>query len=398
MFSSLYTFGKTQDARAILLKAGEKCNAIQNGSYEMTTWMKFATESGDTSVADISCRFVRADTDTNFHSYFNSRLSIKNQVATEMIYDGKALVKLNLKDSSALFYSPNKYWNSIVNDTRKRYPLYRPFTYREKSHLPVDSTLKDKRNTLRYMGVEKINGENCHRILFQEYQVQDTNPKELNVIKVEFEYWISKKANLPIQYSQTIVIVMSKDTMTQYQAYRINKYTLNLPDMEPLIDINSVPRHYRIIDFNPTAKKKETLATGSEAPLWTLASLDNDSVSLNDLKGQLVLVDFFHKSCYPCLLAFPALQDLHEKYASKGLKVVGIDPYDKEADVLKSFLEKRDVTYTILLSDAIVPENYKVAGYPTLFLLDRTGKVILVQAGYSKEIDAMLEKLILENL
>ena len=67
------------------------------------------------------------------------------------------------------------------------------------------------------------------------------------------------------------------------------------------------------------------------------------------LKGKLVLIDFFTKSCYPCMLALLGLQALHKKYKSKGLNVIGINIYDKKEDGIIPFLSKRGITYPVLL-------------------------------------------------
>lgn len=98
------------------------------------------------------------------------------------------------------------------------------------------------------------------------------------------------------------------------------------------------------------------------------------------------------------MLALPGLQSLHEKYKNKGLKIIGIDPYDKEEDDISSFLKKRGVTYTVLLEGGETAKNYRVSGYPTLFLIDRNGKIVFIQEGYGDETDKKLEEIILKYL
>lgn len=78
--------------------------------------------------------------------------------------------------------------------------------------------------------------------------------------------------------------------------------------------------------------------------------------------------------------------------------MIGIDPYDSDKKDLAAFLKKRGVTYTILLSDRDLPVKYHVSGYPTLYLVDRTGKFVFSQSGYSEEMEKVLEELILKYL
>ncbi len=90
------------------------------------------------------------------------------------------------------------------------------------------------------------------------------------------------------------------------------------------------------------------------------------------------------------MLALPGLQRLHETYGERGLRVIGLDPYDTKDDDMPAFLEKRGVTYTVLLTDRELPKAYRVFGYPTLFLVDQAGVVRHVQGGYSEAMEADL--------
>ena len=96
------------------------------------------------------------------------------------------------------------------------------------------------------------------------------------------------------------------------------------------------------------------------------------------------------------MLALPHLEALHEKYKSKGLIVAGIDPYDKPDD-MKEFLGKRGVTYTILFSDKELPKQYQVSGYPTLYVINKKGKIVYSQIGFGENADK-LKKIIRKTL
>ena len=99
------------------------------------------------------------------------------------------------------------------------------------------------------------------------------------------------------------------------------------------------------------------------------------------------------------MLALPGLQKLHEKYKDKGLNVIGIDPFDSiEKDDIANCLKKRGVTYTILLGGNDVANAYNVSGYPTIYLIDKKGKIIATTPGYSENMEDRLEEIILEYL
>ena len=122
--------------------------------------------------------------------------------------------------------------------------------------------------------------------------------------------------------------------------------------------------------------------------------------SLPDIKGKVVLVDFFASWCSPCKQSFPAMQELQKKYAGKGLVILAINVDKKKSD-MDNFLKVRPVDFTILrdTGDTLV-NQIKIPSMPTSFLLSREGKVVSVHRGfqgeetrrkYMKEIDALLK-------
>ena len=117
------------------------------------------------------------------------------------------------------------------------------------------------------------------------------------------------------------------------------------------------------------------------APNFMLEDLSGKSFSLSDIKGQVVIVDFWATWCGPCVMSIPELVDLQEKYEGKGLVVIGISVDDdrvSKGDLL-AFREKMRINYRILRANNKVYEDYfgGTSGFsiPTLFVIDREGKV-----------------------
>jgi peroxiredoxin len=166
---------------------------------------------------------------------------------------------------------------------------------------------------------------------------------------------------------------------------------------EEIFKLSSLPDYIRVKDYVPY-EEPEILANESKAPNWELYSLKDEKVSLKDLEGKLVLIDFFYKSCYYCMLALPGLEDLNQKYKDRGLRIIGINPFDEKDKGIVPFLEKRGVTYTVLLGGKEAAKEYHVSGYPTLYLIDKTGKIIHSQVGFTEELHNKLEQVIKDNL
>jgi thiol-disulfide isomerase/thioredoxin len=117
------------------------------------------------------------------------------------------------------------------------------------------------------------------------------------------------------------------------------------------------------------------------APDFTLEDISGKPLSLNEIKGKVVIVDFWATWCGPCVMSIPELVDLQDKYKAKGLVVVGISVDDDKVSKgeLIAFKEKMRINYRILRANNKVYEDYfgRTSGFsiPTLFVIDRDGKV-----------------------
>ena len=121
---------------------------------------------------------------------------------------------------------------------------------------------------------------------------------------------------------------------------------------------------------------------GAEAPDFTLNDPDGKPVTLSQLRGQYVIVDFWASWCKPCRAGVPAMKELYAKYHDKGLEILGVSD-DSNHDAWKKALEE-DQTAWIHVVDEFPEKNkpsrvgtlYGVHYIPSYFLLDKEGKVI----------------------
>ena len=383
------------NAEKILKKSFEKCQAIENGYYEMKHYMKYMS-SKDTSLQIYKCYFKRLENDTIYPSAFHYQSFSENEYIGDVLYTGDDFVSYSKKDSTGEIMS-KKLWAEKIKAYSHNYTFYSLFVNKKSQLLPQDSAFLDNKNIFELRGEETINNILCYHIKRSIIPENDST-EMMKTLRIEVNYWINKQDYIPIQYSIAMDLTMNNDTMYQFEKNRLIKYELNDLNNESEIKLSSIPSFVDLADYKPY-KAPELLPNDTIAPNWSLVSLKDKTVNLSDLKGKLVLIDFFYKSCYPCMLALPALQDLHERYSSKGLVVIGIDPYDtKEKDDIDNFLTNRGVSYTVLLGGKDVAKEYHVSGYPTMFLIDKNGKIIFSQVGYREDIEEELEKVIKENL
>jgi peroxiredoxin len=118
-------------------------------------------------------------------------------------------------------------------------------------------------------------------------------------------------------------------------------------------------------------------AIGARAPEFTAMDLEGKPVALAELTGNVVVLNVWATWCRPCLEEVPQLQALHAKYASQGVRMVGvsIDAAGMGADV-KDFMTEHGMGYTVWLD----PEHqfqlkFLTVGVPETFVIDRTGVI-----------------------
>lgn len=106
------------------------------------------------------------------------------------------------------------------------------------------------------------------------------------------------------------------------------------------------------------------------------------SIEFSTLDFDLLYVDFWASWCGPCKLSFPFMNQLHNEFRDKGLKIIAISVDRKEADA-KKFLSRTPATFTVALDGTgACPSAFNVKGMPHSFLLDRTGRVRHSHVGF----------------
>jgi len=392
----LYSFASfAQDAKEILQKSYVKCQSIQNGYYEMTKFMKFMM-SKDTVIGTFNCYFKKLHGDSLYSSAFHYHRVYDGKDLGDVFYTGDDFVTLNPTDSSAEIMAKSQ-WSQEMKLIKYNYDFYEPLTDKMSYPFINDSGHFERTCSFKFIGEEKILGVSCYHCEVNVAPPSHSIQEGIKTLKMEYHYWINKKEMIPIRYSNEVDVFMNGDTLYQFERFVLNKYELNNLKNDSILTLKSIPPYYKLKTYVPF-KAPSLLTKGSMAPDWSLFSLKDEKISLNDFKGKVVLIDFFYKSCYPCMLALPKLEALYEKYKEKGLVVVGIDPVDKKEDDMGSFLSKRGVRYTVLLGGKDVSKDYHISGYPTMYLIDKNGKIVYAISGYGIGVEAILENYILQTL
>ena len=167
-----------------------------------------------------------------------------------------------------------------------------------------------------------------------------------------------------------------------------------------------------LVNLDHSIDPRELFYSSEPSPAVSLPDIvaaqwiDQAPVKLSELRGQVVLLDFWAPWCGPCRYTFPKLQKWHESYKDKGLVILGLTTYfgqangrklthDEELTYLRTFKKTNRLPYGFVVADSQVNDlNYGVFSIPMSFLIDRSGKVRFIAMGASEREIAGLGKML----
>lgn len=202
----------------------------------------------------------------------------------------------------------------------------------------------------------------------------------------EARWWFGKKDFLP------------------HRVERINGgYALEISALNPKAELKAAafalkaPEGFESEEYST---RPRLLAVGKEAPDFELQSGEGKTVKLSDLRGHVVLLDFWATWCPPCRLAMPGLQKLHEHFKDRKVKIIGVSTAEDEdpVDGPIRYMKEQKFTYGLLVEGDAAAEAYKVRSLPTFYLIDAEGRVAFTHAGFDRANEEKLQKLIEELL
>jgi thiol-disulfide isomerase/thioredoxin len=276
--------------------------------------------------------------------------------------------------------------------------------------------------------------EMAHAMVLHRDYLINTNPEQAKKAAEDFRTFLSEQiarhkdnADIFRLYFNDRVSIISETMRDDAEAAErelhelgklvasLNGEGANAQEKEPLLQF--LMRMQQQIDV---AKKHSGLVGQDAIPLGNVTWVNGSSATDDDLKGKVVLLDFWAVWCGPCIATFPHLRDWHERFQKDGLEIVGVtrhyeydwdestkrpkrvaglEPAAEEAALVK-FAEHHQLKhrFAVTPSSSTVQQEYGVTGIPQAVLIDRQGKVRMVRVGSGEANAQALEKMIVELL
>lgn len=239
-------------------------------------------------------------------------------------------------------------------------------------------------------GVEDLNGTLCE-IVFVDNGENRQNMK----------WWLAIEDGLPRKLEQSL----AGAGMAMATTYELKNFKLN-PDFKPeqfrieapagyaeervqrAPDPSQVQTEPGAIQLAPDAHTDHGQNQGEpvlrQAPDFELAGPDGKKVKLSDLRGNVVLIDFWGTWCFPCKKSTPELQRVHEQFKDQKVKVFGLAVKENDWTAPEKYMKEGEYTYPILLRADEVAKQYQVRAFPSFFVISKDGRILHEARGFKE--------------
>jgi peroxiredoxin len=188
-------------------------------------------------------------------------------------------------------------------------------------------------------------------------------------------YWIDAKTLLVLKQNFAQWQKLDFNEVVWHWTYSIDSISVGQPPPKWLIE-SSKDR------INHPQSHPEWI--GRTAPDFNLIDLSGQPVHSSDLRGKVVLMDFWSTWCGPCLDEIPTVLELASEYKSKGLETWGVSD-EPASDIKESFSTNKWIFPVLLDPDCRLADQFQVVGIPAIILIGRDGKVLSYFVGKQSE-------------
>ena len=207
----------------------------------------------------------------------------------------------------------------------------------------------------------------------KEAEINQSMKIEFTTYQTNIQSFVSQNPNSAALLPVLSLINMENETETYGNI--LNQISVGFPESSTIKEIQK--------QFNAIKAKKESeniLGIGKEAPDFTETKIDGGTMSLSDLRGQVVLLDFWASWCGPCRRENPNVVKTYNKYKNDGFTVMSVS-LDKEKNKWAAAIKKDNLSWPNHVSDlkgwsSAAAKKYNVRGIPFTVLIDKEGKII----------------------
>ena len=390
----------TIDPKAKAIYDASVAAAKKVTSFDGVTQMKMEIPQGEQLPPGFGepARFVMVFDDKDGNGVAGFRLEVLKDAKPTRIITNKEDSTTVTDLTAKTFLDLGKNMNPVMEDVIQHFPRWimeqKMGGEEEDAPKPVSFTLEPE---------ETVDGTPCDVVRVVRQMTLEPQP---DGDAEEGEKLVSKT----VRFTQTIAFARSDNmprrltesnnmsemggpppSTTTYSNVKINS------TIDPALFTQKMPEGFAKVDApkeeeEEGSQKAPALAfkVGDKAPAFKLTSLAGPEVTLDSLKGKVVLLDFWATWCGPCKQIMPVIQKLSEEFKDKGVAIFGVNTWEKKDGAAKSYMESKKYTYGCLLAGEDLAKTYGITGIPTLIIINKDGTIAKAEVGAGGNVEADL--------
>lgn len=220
----------------------------------------------------------------------------------------------------------------------------------------------------------------------------------LNEVSANKTFFIRKQDFLPIaQRTDSFFLTLTR--IDENAAYHDSRF---------VFDDKNTGIHLRYKSLSALKKQwkeqeinQSSFAYNSEALNFKVTDLQERIFELEQNKGKVIALVFFYNNCSPCIPMLDDLQEIYSQFKDRGVEVVALNPVDTkmEKEQMLSFVKDHNINYYVAqIPKYTVEEMYLVRYFPTIFIIDKKGRVVFSHQGYNTLFKDKISKVISRKL
>ena len=366
----------------LLARMYERLNGINSGQYRINYSIKLYSMNEPYKYEALVLFERKAITkDSSIFKYVLTKGSLLEAFDSEYRY------VVNYKDSSQTVdvYDINKYPYNMYGSGSYLSDLKYSYFFRQVQQFQLDTSYdySIESDTI-------IAGDKCYTL-----HIAGHDQEEDEIRNYHKRLFIRQSDYIPVGFTGRLDYM----EYTQFVTAFIQEVELNKTKVEFDPDTIAPGFSREVYEYKPFTLD-DLLKPGDTIPFWKLNTMDGEEVQSDMLPSKYVFLDFWYRSCGPCVQAIPELQKLYEEFRPKDLTILGINPYDANDDDLKNFIRNRNITYPILVGNGTkeLADKLKLEAYPTYYLIDKSGVILYSGYGYEKGMEKTIRDVFLEKI
>lgn len=205
----------------------------------------------------------------------------------------------------------------------------------------------------------------------------------LNEVSANKTFFIRKQDFLPIaQRTDSFFLTLTR--IDENAAYHNSRFVFDNKNTGIHLrykSLSALKKQWREQEIN-----QSSFAYNSEALNFKVTDLQDRIFELSQNKGKVIALVFFYNNCSPCIPMLDDLQELCNQYKEKKVEIVALNPVDSKLgeEEMQSFVKEHNITYNVAqIPKYTVEEMYLVRYFPTIFIIDKKGRVVYSHQGYN---------------